>query len=216
MEVKAIQELNNNNGSSHWKYWLKIWIKPRETMRKIINHPTNNFQVVLLVLLGGFVYALNQAAGKSMADTLPLIALFLPMIVGTVIGAAFYYFVIGGLFYWVGTLLGGTGTYRGVRLSLAYAYIPMVVTLVIWIPSLILFGIENFTTDTPRMNSSIGLFITFVIFTVIKVVIWIWSIFIYLKCLGEAHKFSAWRALLTVVLPIIVLLLIFTLVVVVL
>ncbi|OAB36950.1 hypothetical protein PMSD_10080 [Paenibacillus macquariensis subsp. defensor] len=184
--------------------WLKIWIRPRETMRHIINKPTNTGVVILLMLLGGFIFAMNKAASDSMADSMPLDTLFITIICATIIGAVIYYFLIGGLFYWVGSLLGGTGSYSDVRLSLAYAYIPTIITLLIWIPSLILFGTENFTSDTPRMDSSDGSLITYLIFEVIEFIIGIWGIFIYLKCLGEAHRFSAWKALLTVILPLII------------
>lgn len=147
-----------------------------------------------------------------MADDMQMTTLFFTIIVTSIIGAIFYYYVIGGLLYWLGSLLGGTGTYEDVRLSLAYAYIPTIFSLLIWIPSFILFGKDNFTSLTPKLDSSTGLTITYYVFGIIELIIGIWGIVIYLKCLGEAHKFSAWKALLTVILPIITLILLITIV----
>ncbi len=200
MEMNTNQETASNLPDNHWGYWLQIWTRPRKTMREIINQPTDEPHVLLLLLLGGFVYALNQASMKSAADDSSLIMMFVSIIIGTLIGAVIYYFIIGGIVYWIGLMLGGTGEYRDVRLSLAYAYIPAVVTLLLWIPSFFLFGADNFTTETPRLDSSIGLSITYLIIAIMEVVIGIWGIIIFLKCLGEAHQFSAWKALLTVIL----------------
>ncbi|RUT44463.1 YIP1 family protein [Paenibacillus anaericanus] len=204
-DEQRLHDANGSNGNDRWNIWLKIWIRPRETMRRILNEPNNVDQVIVLLLVGGFIYGLNQSVLKNSGDSTSLWSLLLSLTFATIIGAIIYYFVIGGLFYWVGKLLGGTGSYRDVRLSLAYAYIPSVITLVTWIPSLILFGKENFTSETPRMDSSIGLLIIFLIFGIIEFIIGIWSVFIFLKCLGEAHRFSAWKALLTFILPFILL-----------
>ncbi|GIQ69662.1 YIP1 family protein [Xylanibacillus composti] len=203
MEMQTNQATVPQQPDNHWKYWLQIWTQPRKTMREILDQPTNESHVLLLLLLGGFVYALNQASMRNAADDTSLVLMFVTIIIATLIGAAIYYYIIGGILYWVGTLLGGAGEYGDVRLAIAYSYIPAAVTILLWIPSIILFGSDNFTTETPKLDSSAGLSLIYLIFAVIELAIGIWGIFIFLKCLGEAHQFSAWLALLTVVLPII-------------
>ncbi|WP_020062173.1 Yip1 family protein [Bacillus sp. 123MFChir2] len=187
--------------------WFSIWIKPRDTMKEIfISKPKNVF---LLILLGTFVQALDRAASKSIADSIssPLL-LISGIILSAFVGALIYYFLLPALLNWVAKKLGGQGTFEKTRYATAYSFIPFVYSLIlVWVPSFFLFGIENFTSETPQMDSSITLTILFLIFAVIDFVIGIWTIIISLKCLGEAHQFSAWKALLTTIVSFVIIIL---------
>ncbi|HDX9588876.1 TPA: YIP1 family protein [Bacillus pseudomycoides] len=179
--------------------WFSIWIKPRDTMKEIfISKPKNVF---LLILLGTFVQALDRAASKSIADSISSPFLLISVVIfSSFIGALIYYFLLPALLNWVAKKLGGQGTFEKTRYSIAYSYIPYVYSLIlVWMPSFFLFGIENFTSETPKMDSNTTLTILFFIFAIIDFVIGIWTIIISLKCLGEAHQFSAWKALLTTI-----------------
>ncbi|MDJ1478267.1 Yip1 family protein [Bacillus sp. LS15-K4] len=179
--------------------WFSIWTKPRDTMKEIfISKPKNVF---LLILLGSFVQTLDRASSKNMADSINSpFSIISIVIFGTFVAFLIYYFLLPALFNWVAKKLGGQGTFEKTRYSVAYSYIPYVYSLIlVWMPSFFLFGIENFTSETPEMDSSITLTILFLIFAIIDIVIGIWTIIISLKCLGEAHQFSAWKALLTII-----------------
>ena len=66
----------------------------------------------------------------------------------------------------------------------------------LWLPQLILVGDEMFKSETPRLEASIPLAaLTLVVTGLIQVAASVWSFFTVLKCIGEAHRFSAWRAL---------------------
>jgi len=187
--------------------WFSIWIKPRDTMKEIfISKPKNVF---LLILLGSFVQVLDRASTKNMADSISSPFPLIPIVIfSTFIGALIYYFLVPALFNWVAKKLGGQGTFEKTRYAIAYSYIPFVYSLIfVWVPSLFLFGIENFTSETPKMDSSLTLTILFLIFAIIDLVIAIWTIIISLKCLGEAHQFSAWKALLTTILSFMIIIL---------
>ena len=194
---------------NRWGIWLQIWIKPREVMRRILDQPNNVPEIIVLMLLGFFVSTLDQASAKNMADQMSLSDVYIYTVILAAIGAFLYYYVIGSLFRWIGSLLGGQGSSRDVRLAIAYSYIPSIFSLLIWFPSIVIFGKENFTSVTPTIDNSFGLTVTFLVFAVIELIIGIWSIIIFLKCLGEAHKFSAWKALLTTLIPVIIFLLAF-------
>lgn len=179
--------------------WFSIWTKPRDTMKEIfISKPKNVF---LLILLGSLVQTLDRASSKNVADSISSpFSIISIVIFGTFVVFLTYYFLLPALFNWVAKKLGGQGTFEKTRYSVAYSYIPYVYSLIlVWLPSFFLFGIENFTSETPKMDSSITLTILFIIFAIIDVVIGIWTIIISLKCLGEAHQFSAWKALLTII-----------------
>jgi hypothetical protein len=184
--------------------WFSIWTKPRDTMKEVFQSSPKG--VFLLFLAGAFVQVLDRAAQRHSGDSMnSLTGLIMTCIISTLIGAATYYYLVPVMLRWVGSLVGGKGTTERVRYSVAYSYIPIAYSLIIvWLPSLLLFGIENFTTNTPVVDSSTTLTLLFFLFGIIDLVIGIWAIIIFLKCLGEAHQFSAWKALLTTILSILI------------
>jgi hypothetical protein len=183
--------------------WFSIWTKPRATMKEVFQSTPR--YVFLLFFVGSFVQVLDRASLRHSGDSMSLLQLIVMSLIGSLIGAAIYYYLIPTILRWTGSLLGGIGTTERVRYSVAYSYIPMIYSLVIvWLPSLFLFGIENFTTFTPVVDSSSTLTLLLVLFGIVDLVIAIWSIIIFLKCLGEAHQFSAWKALLTTILSVLI------------
>jgi hypothetical protein len=183
--------------------WFSIWIKPRATMKEVFQSTPR--YVFLLFLTGAFVQILDRAALRHSGDSMSLIQLIVISLIGSLIGASIYYYLIPAILRWMGIKLGGIGTTERVRYSVAYSYIPMVYSLlIVWLPSFFLFGIENFTTFTPVVDSSSTLTLLFVLFVIVDLVIGIWSFIIFLKCLGEAHQFSAWKALFTTILSVMI------------
>jgi hypothetical protein len=183
--------------------WFSIWTKPRATMREIFQFRPG--YVFILFLSGAFFQVLDRATLQHSGDSMSLTQLIVIAVIGSLIGASIYYYLIPKILSWIGSKVGGIGTTERVRYSVAYSYIPMVYSLIIvWLPSLFLFGIENFTTFTPVVDSSSTLTLLFILFGLIDLVIGIWSTIIFLKCLGEAHQFSAWKALLTTFLSVLI------------
>jgi hypothetical protein len=84
--------------------------------------------------------------------------------------------------------------------------------LILWPVELALFGQELFTTETPIIDATPLLAFLFLGFGIIGLSIGIWTIVIFLKCLGQVQGFSAWKALwntllalLVVIIPVVVL-----------
>ncbi len=78
--------------------------------------------------------------------------------------------------------------------------------MLFWVPQLLLFGKDMFTTETPRIDSSYLLTGLFWGLAAVEMVIGVWTIVAFLKCLGEVQGFSAWRALGSVLLSILAIL----------
>jgi hypothetical protein len=91
--------------------------------------------------------------------------------------------------------LGGKATSEQVRAAIAWGSLPTIVSLVVWVPQLILFDQELFTQATPRLEAHPLLAAILLGFGLIQVALGIWSLVLVVKCLAEAHQFSAWRAL---------------------
>ena len=61
-----------------------------------------------------------------------------------------------------------------------------------------------FTSDTPTLAANPVLALALMATGVIEIVLGIWCFVIMLKCLGEVHEFSAWRALGSILLVVLV------------
>jgi hypothetical protein len=191
--------------------FFMIWIKPRATIRGIVD--TNpNYLVIPLALANGILGALNNAAQRNAGDRLPD---------ATILGLAFTLGPIGGLIgLYVGAWalglscrwLGGRVDSTAVRAAVAWSAVPTLATIPIWILQLAIFRHEMFTTEMPSVDANPSLFALVIATGCIEFVLAIWSFVILLKTVGEVQGFSAWRALgavllitLIVLIPIVIL-----------
>lgn len=183
--------------------FLTIWIRPRDTIRRIVDtNPTRH--VLLLAALSGAAESLDRAIGEGMGDRVSLpIVLVIVLALGPIGGIVTLY-VGGWLLRRTGSWLGGVATVEEVRAALAWATIPT--TLSRFLSSLVLIAVfrdEAFTTLTPSTDALLAarpllellVGVLLVGIVVVGVVLGVWSLVISLKCLGEVHRFSAWRAL---------------------
>ncbi len=174
--------------------WVSIWTRPRATIRQIVE--TNpKYMVLLLGVLSGVGQVLDNASMRSAGDDATLGAILGAAVVFGPIGGLITLFVGGWLVQLTGTWLGGVATAVQVRAALAWGQVPGVVALVLWIPQLLLFGSEMFTTDTPRIDADSGLLAALLGISLVELVLGIWQLVLVFKCVGEVHQFSAWKAL---------------------
>ena len=169
--------------------WVSIWTQPRATMRAILDTDPRK-HVLLLVILGGLVTVLDRPSPGSGGDELLLPDGLLP---GAIIGpllALLAWGVGSWLVRWTGSLLGGEASLVETRAAVAWAHVPWIVgALLLWLLSLGLAAAGLF----PAEGSGLSLVLLPV--GIIELVILGWAFVISLKCLGEAHGFSAWKAL---------------------
>jgi hypothetical protein len=125
--------------------------------------------------------------------------------IGGPLSGVFGLFVGGYLLRKTGSWLGGSANVREVRAAIAWGSIPMIWLGLLWIPNIALFGDENFTSVTPRLDEDPVLAYAMIFLGLIELIGGIWALVISLKCLGQAHNFSAWRALGSVLLAVLVL-----------
>jgi len=97
------------------------------------------------------------------------------------------------LLRWAGGLIGGTATAAEVRAAIAWSTIPSIVSTAVS-----LLGLVMGAAIVPAPQNFEGvqtLFLQINAFEVINLILAIWSTVIWLKCMGEVNRFSAWRAL---------------------
>lgn len=174
--------------------WFSIWLRPRATIQQIIDSDPRRL-VLVLAAAGGIVEALNRASAKSMGDNLGIPAIFLGAIVLGAISGILSLFIFGALIRWTGRWLGGTASHEQVRAAIAWSLVPYLWVSLMWIPELLLFGEEMFTTEMPRMDADPSLAFAFLGLLLVEFIGGVWALVVYMKCLGQVQGFSAWKAL---------------------
>lgn len=185
--------------------WLSMWTKPRTTIQQIIDTDPERL-VLVLAAITGISHTLDKASMKGAGDELawPVI-IVVAAIVGPIVGIIFLY-ISAALVRWTGKWIGGQASSKNVRAAYAWSSIPLIWALALWIPEVALFGQEIFATETPRVVANPHLQFLYLGFMLIEILIALWAIVVYLKCIGQVQGFSAWKALGNTILAVLVIL----------
>lgn len=103
-------------------------------------------QVLLVVMLAGIASVLSTRTGGRLMDSSDYDGLLVAVwafLAGSLYGVVAY-FLFGGFLYWASKLLGSQGTYRRSRHVLAFAAVPLAVSLAVWPVKLVLYGDDLF------------------------------------------------------------------------
>lgn len=177
--------------------WLNIWIRPKDTIREILDVPSK--WPLFLALLYGVIYQLDHMSSRNWGDTTPLFFIFLAALVfGPVIGFIGWY-VSSGIIYGIARLFGGVGEWKETRIAMAWCAIPFIVKGALWFPFLLFFGREMFTSTNTLITSHLLFALIFVVLSVLEIVFIIWFLVALSNGIGEVHGFSAWKGFLSII-----------------
>ena len=182
--------------------YFTIWTEPRATIRRIVDtDPTRH--VIALAAIGPAINALAGQWSKAMDSTANLSVLWpLWVVVSVAIQAALgvlFLYIFGVIFRWSGSLLGGVASRVEVRAAIAWSQVPAIAAEIVLLVA-VLMGIPMPTPGaTPGMLPQIDP--AFYKVLVIEVVLGFWGFIVSLKCIGEVHRFSAWRAFVAILIP---------------
>lgn len=183
--------------------WLSIWVQPRETIREIID--TNpKYQFGILCALYGFPMAMGFAQNLSLCTSFPTWSIVIAALVICTFLGYFGICITTWLLYVTGKWIKGIGTFQTIRTAVAWSNVPNAVTSITWFILLGFFGGQIFCKGFSEMafvGYQAG--VVFLIF-LIQSIVSIWGFIILLKTVGEAQGFSAWKALLNVVIPFVI------------
>lgn len=193
--------------------WKDIWFQPRRTIQDIIDTDPR-YDVLPLAALVGISNALDRASLKNAGDTLDLAVIIGICVVGGAVSGLITLFLFGWLLEASGRWLGGRGSQLNLRAAMAWGSLPVICTLPLWIPQIVLYGKEIFSQEAPRIG---GDPVPFTILLLVELVLAVWGVVLVLKCIGQVQGFSAWRALgnlllatLLIVVPLLLLLVLLT------
>jgi hypothetical protein len=158
----------------------------------------------LLCFIYGFPMALQLAQNFSLGTRFHVAAIVIGALIVAIIVGAVMINIATALFTWTGKWIGGVGTYQQIRAAVAWSNMPSVVNIGIWMINLAVFGVRIFRSDFIE-TQFVGSELSIIFFTAVtQLVIAVWAFIITLKALGEVQGFSAWKALLNILIPIFV------------
>ena len=179
--------------------WLTMFVRPRETMRQILDGDPNRF-VVGLAMLGGVLTVLDRASIDGMGDRIPVSTIFAMAIpIGVLVGLIMLY-LGGAVIQWTGSWFGGRGTAAEVRAALAWGRMPFYWAGLLWLPYLGFFGGEVFMGEMPSVEAQPWLLFVLINLAVLEMGMGIWGLVTLVLAVAEAHRFPAWNSLGSIVL----------------
>ncbi len=174
--------------------WFMMFVRPRQTMRQILDGDSTRF-VVALAMLGGVLTVLDRASIDSMGDRIPVSTIFAMAIpVGVLVGLIMLY-LGGAVIQWTGSWFGGRGTAAEVRAALAWGRMPFYWAGLLWLPYLGFFGGEVFMGEMPSVAAQPWLLFVLINLAVLEVGLGIWGLVTLVFAVAEAHRFPAWNSL---------------------
>ncbi|MES2344698.1 MAG: Yip1 family protein [Chlamydiota bacterium] len=178
--------------------WLKMWVKPRETIREIIQVDPK-YHIYLLSGIYGFATLLHFSQNFSLGAYLPWGAVLLGSLVFSVFIGLIGFGIAGKLIEWTGRLLGGKGSFQQIRAALAWSNVTNIVSILMWLLLVASFRgavfLESFAESTFVGSALAVVLLAFLVQAVASV----WGFVILVKSIGEVQGFSAWKGLLNVV-----------------
>ena len=174
--------------------WFSMWVRPRATMRQILDSDPRRM-VHVLALLAGMTGSLQAHIPVPVSGMIPLYGIFiLKMVIGALGGLLFLY-LFGFLLRVTGRWLDGQGDFVAVRAAIAWASIPKIWSALLFLPLIVYLGQEALNIDAVTLIWEPGGLLLMLPIGLIAIVAGVWSFVVLLKCLAEAHRFSAWHAL---------------------
>jgi hypothetical protein len=173
--------------------WFSIWTAPRPTLRAILAGAGPR-RILPIAALLGISQALGAAVSRPLADTVPAGRLLAgALLLGPPIGVLWIH-IMGFLVRLTGRWLGGRADAAAVRTALAWSSVPLAWGLLLWLPRAALLGDELFHPVPAGIEGHAPSEALFGLLVLLEAAIRIWALVAGAKCVGEAHRFSAWRA----------------------
>lgn len=179
-----------------------IWFHPRQVIAAIVARDPS-YWVLPLAVLSGIGNALDRASLKSAGDRVEVTLILLLVLVFGALGGLVTLYLGSWLLRWTGKWIGGVADASVLRTVIAWASVPSVAALPLWIPQGLLFGKELFTTETPRLDAQPWLWVPFMAMALVEMALAFWSLWILAQGLAEVQGFrSAWKGFLNAVLAV--------------
>ncbi|HSD83371.1 MAG TPA: Yip1 family protein [Anaerolineae bacterium] len=166
--------------------WQFIWFHPQATLREILTINPGLY-VIPLAILSGLARAFDFYTNHDWINQPWWNVLLLRGLGIGVLGGLVMLYAGGFIFQWTGRLFGGQASPQQVRTALAWGSIPDVLQLLIYLLLLALNQASWFSMSALSVLYAAG--------WLASIGLWIWKVLLLIVCLTEAHRFSIWRGL---------------------
>lgn len=183
--------------------WFSMWFKPRATIQQIIETDPTRW-VLLLVAFNGIFEVFDRAMEKNLGDGLDWTSILLLAVVTGPLFGVVGLFLFGWLVGWTGRWIGGIGSHENIRAAIAWATIPTVWALALWIPMIAVFGQDMFVSPKNITSADPSLIYNLWGFSIVLLFAEITAFILLCQTLGQVQGFSAWKALGNVIIAVLV------------
>ena len=183
--------MNKNLGTNPW---FSMWVKPRETIAKIIDFNVN-YRFGILCYIYGLYYSLQMLQQLSFGKTMSM-----PLCIIIALAAAFpvgYILLnISSFFlFLLGKVIKGKATFKQIRSANFWSTVPNIVIVALWIILMFTAGNQVFMSGYEKHLMGGAANINIVV-QLANIALGVWGFIIFLHALGQVQGFSAWMALL--------------------
>ena len=190
--------------------YVGICIRPRATIRAIVDSdPDPDSRAIKLVLIAAVVasvtnaihsYRYNPTAFTIANKPIPVMAphashlmSLWSLVIWPLLAVPILY-LNGALLRWSGSLLGGTAKAVEVRAAIGWSSV-LSIGIILFSFVLSFLVMPSQSPMSHSMNAMLAWWRSMLPSLIILMPLWLWSLIVRLKSLGEVHRFSAWRAL---------------------
>lgn len=183
--------------------WWEMWVKPKKTIRTIVDYD-NRYGFIGLCFLYGLAQGAHFSQAFSLGAFFPLWTILTLIVVLAIPVGAISFSLSSLILYWTGKLIRGKASYHDVRAAVSWSNVTAVFS-VIFIGIMVLTFREPFFYRKFAENLfhdwRVVLLITFL---VAEFTLAIWKFVIFVMSLAEVQGLSGWMAILNIILVIIV------------
>jgi hypothetical protein len=160
--------------------------------------------ILAIVLVAGMAGALDSSTASHLMDynvvdpgaTYDGIDMAVWVFIAGSLSGVFGYFALGGLLHLGARVLGSQGSFRRNRQIVAFAAVPVALSLVLWPVKLALYGWDVFKTG--GADAGVGSHV----FAVLELAFVVWAVVLLVVGVRAVHGWSWWRAAAACVLPV--------------
>ena len=181
-------------GRFEFNPWLKIFVKPRQTIRAIVDF-NPNFRLFVLSAIYGFCSLLGVAQNFGLGDRKETLVAMLPLLLLAPVWGYLVFSFSSWFVFIMGKLLKGQGTYRQVRAAYAWSNVPLIVNVLLWVLLIVIFRSSLFSETAMQglLTQGGSLILIGVVFA--QLIFSLWGLVIYVISLSEVQHFSILRTL---------------------
>jgi len=195
-----LEESNETIKLTDKDIFVKIWTSPRLVFKYLNDNSYDKFIAVLLIF-AGITRAFSRASSQNMGDNISLpIVITICILIGGLMGWIGYY-IYAAMMNWTGKWFNGQGDTKSLLRMMSYAMFPSIITLVLLIPQIAIFGNGIFQSEIDLYVNGFSSMIAFCIFIFVEIVLTIWSVVIFVIGISEIQKISIGKSILNMILP---------------